>query len=94
MRINWGVRIRNKNFWITMIPLILLLLQTVASVFGYKLDFGELGNKLLEVVNVIFAILALLGIVNDPTTETLSDSELAMTYEKPKEVSERRDNDG
>lgn len=84
MIINWKVRIRNKNFWITLIPLILLLIQTVALVFNYKIDFGQLGNRLLEVVNVVFALLALLGIINDPTTDTLSDSDLAMTYEEPK----------
>lgn len=84
MNINWIVRIKNKNFWISLIPLILLLLQTVAAVFGYKLDFGDLGNKLLAVVDVVFALLALLGIINDPTTETFSDSNLALTYEKPK----------
>ena len=84
MKINWEVRIKNKNFWITFIPLILLLAQTVAGVFNYKLDFGDLGNRILEVVNVVFALLTLLGIVNDPTTETFSDSKLAMTYEVPK----------
>lgn len=84
MKINWEVRIKNKNFWITLIPLVLLLVQTVAAVFNYKVDFGDLGNRILEVVNVVFALLALLGIVNDPTTATLSDSKLAMTYEVPK----------
>lgn len=84
MNINWEVRIKNKNFWITLIPLVLLLVQTVAAVFNYKVDFGDLGNRILEVVNVVFALLALLGIVNDPTTATLSDSKLAMTYEVPK----------
>lgn len=84
MQINWDVRVKNKNFWVTLIPLLLLLIQTVAAVFGFKLDFGELGNRLLEVVNVVFALLALLGIVNDPTTATLADSDLAMTYEEPK----------
>ena len=84
MLINWEVRIKNKQFWMSFIPMILLLAQTVASLFGYKLDFGELGNKLLAVVEVVFSLLALLGIVNDPTTDTLSDSRLAMTYEAPK----------
>lgn len=84
MKINWGVRIKNKNFWMSLIPAILLLIQAVASVFGYKLEFGELGDKLLLVVNSVFAILALLGIVNDPTTATLSDSDLALTYSEPK----------
>ena len=84
MKINWEVRIRNKDFWLSLIPMILLLAQAIAAVFGYTLDFGDLGNKLLTVVNCVFALLALLGIVNDPTTETLSDSKLAMTYETPK----------
>ena len=84
MNINWNVRIKNKAFWITFIPLILLLIQTVAAVFGFTLDFGNLGNKLLAVVDVVFALLALLGIVNDPTTESLSDSNLALSYTEPK----------
>ena len=42
-------------------------------------------TKLLAVVNALFAVLALLGVVNDPTTAGMSDSTLAMTYDKPKE---------
>jgi len=84
MMINWIVRIKNKQFWLALIPMLLLLIQTVAAVFGYTLDFGELGNKLLAVVEVVCSLLALLGIVNDPTTATLSDSRLAMTYDEPK----------
>lgn len=82
--INWKVRLRNKNFWITIIPALLLLAQVVASVFGYTLDLGELGGKLLAVVNAVFAVLTILGIVTDPTTEGVSDSALAMTYKTPK----------
>ena len=84
-KINWLVRLKNKNFWMTAIPALLLLIQVVAAVFGYKLDLGELGNKLLAVVNAVFAFLAALGVVNDPTTAGLRDSQLAMTYEFPKE---------
>ena len=85
MKINWTVRLKNKNFWITVIPAVLLLIQVVASVFGFTLDLGDLGNKLLAVVNAAFGVLAILGIVTDPTTKGISDSEQAMTYEKPKE---------
>ena len=84
MEINWRVRVRNKNFWMALIPAVLLLIQVVANVFGYQLDLGDLGNKLLAVVNAIFAVLAILGIVTDPTTAGVSDSNLAMTYEIPK----------
>lgn len=84
MKVNWKVRIKNKYFWISAIPALLLLIQVVASVFGVALDLGELGNKLLAVVNAAFAFLSILGIVNDPTTATLNDSENAMTYTNPK----------
>ena len=81
---NWLVRIKNKTFWLTMIPAVLLLVQVVAAVFGYTLDFGDLGNKLLAVVNAVFALLAILGIVNDPTTAGVTDSAQALTYQIPK----------
>lgn len=86
--INWKVRVKNKNFWITLIPAILLLVQVVANVFGYTLDLGDLGNKLLAVVNALFAVLSILGIVTDPTTQGVADSNLAMTYETPKKKGE------
>lgn len=82
--INWKVRIKNKTFWLTLIPAVLLLVQVVASVFGYMVDFGELGSKLIDVVNALFAVLVILGIVNDPTTAGVSDSKQALTYETPK----------
>ena len=83
--INWFVRIKNKNFWISLIPAVLLLVQVVAAVFGFTLELGELGDKLLAVVNALFAVLTILGIVTDPTTAGVGDSKLAMTYTKPKE---------
>lgn len=84
-KINWKVRMGNKTFWLTIIPAVLLLIQVVAAVFGFTLDLGELGNKLLEVVNAAFGVMTILGIVTDPTTKGVSDSAQAMTYIKPKE---------
>lgn len=84
MKINWKVRLKNKNFWLSMIPAFLVLLQVILGVFGVKIDIGEIGNKLIAVVNAVFVFLSILGIVTDPTTEGISDSEQAMTYEEPK----------
>lgn len=83
MKINWTVRIANKQFWISLIPAGLLLAQVVAKTFGYNLDLGELGNNLLAVVNALFAVLVILGIVVDPTTSGLSDSGKALDYQVP-----------
>lgn len=78
--INWKIRIKNKNFWIAMIPAILLLIQQIAGIFGINIDLGDLGDKLLAVINTIFVILALVGVVSDPTTTGISDSEQALNY--------------
>lgn len=83
--INWNVRFKNKTFWLALIPAALLLVQVVAAVFGVTLDLGELGDKLLSVVNALFAVLAILGIVTDPTTAGVGDSTQALGYDKPKE---------
>lgn len=82
--INWEVRIKNKAFWVAFIPAVLLLVQVVAAVFGFTLDLGELGNRLLDVVNATFSVLAILGIVADPTTKGIADSTQALTYREPK----------
>ena len=46
--INWKVRLVNKNFWLSLIPAVLLLIQAVGAPLGMTLDFGELGNQLLD----------------------------------------------
>lgn len=83
--INWTVRIKNKNFWLAVIPAVLLLVQTVAAVFGYTLDLGEIGNRLIAVVNAVFGVLVVLGVVVDPTTAGIADSKQARGYNWPKE---------
>lgn len=84
MKINWLVRIKNKAFWLALIPAVLLLVQTVAATLGYTLDLGEIGDKLLAVINAVFAVLTILGVVVDPTTDGMGDSSQALTYEEPK----------
>ena len=81
--INWKVRIKNKAFWLAVIPAIALVAQAVAAVFGYTINLTTMVGKLQAVVNAVFALLVILGIVVDPTTDGLGDSERAMGYEEP-----------
>ncbi len=81
--INWKVRFKNRAFWIALIPLILLLVMQVCAIFGVSLDFGVLQQQLLDIVGTVFALLTLFGIVMDPTTEGMGDSERALGYEVP-----------
>lgn len=85
MNINLKVRIKNKSFWLALIPAVLLLVQVCAAPFGYAWDFGVLNAQLAAIVNAAFAVLAILGIVADPTTAGMRDSNQALGYEKPRE---------
>lgn len=83
MKLNLLVRIKNKAFWLAVIPAIALVAQAVAAVFGYTIDLTTMVGKLQAVVNAVFALLVILGIVVDPTTEGIGDSNRAMTYTEP-----------
>ena len=82
--INWKVRIKNKAFWLALIPAVLLVVQVFAALFGLDLATDALEVKLLACANAVFALLTVLGIVTYPTTDGIADSDLAMTYNKPK----------
>lgn len=81
--INWKARIKNPAFWLTLIPAVLLLVQVVAAPFGYQWDFSVLNEQLAAIVNALFAVLAILGIVTDMTTEGIGDSQRALGYTVP-----------
>ena len=80
MKINWTVRIRNKAFWLAIIPATLLLVQQIASVCGYTVELSGIE----DIVGTALAILAMMGVINDPTTKGVSDSDRAMGYVDPK----------
>lgn len=81
--INWKVRIRNKQFWVSVIPALALVAQAVAALFGFTIDLTTVVGKVLAVVDAVFALLAILGVVVDPTTAGIGDSVRAMGYEEP-----------
>lgn len=88
MKINWIVRLKNKNFWIAIVPALLLLVQQICALFGVSLELAGLSEQLLAIIGTVFAVLSLLGVVNDPTTDGLSDSKQALTYDSPRKDGE------
>lgn len=83
--INIKARAKNKTFWLTLVPAVLLLVQVVAAPFGYQWDFGVLNEQIAAIINATFAVLSILGVITDPTTAGISDSKQALTYDEPKQ---------
>lgn len=73
--IDWKARFSNKAFWLAVIPALALAVQAIAAVFGFEYDFGDLVNKLIVVVNTVFAVLVIVGVVVDTSTDGFSDKE-------------------
>lgn len=81
--INWKVRINNKAFWVLFIPALAMVVKAVANLFGFTINLDPVVDKILVVVEAVFALLAIIGVVNDPTTAGLGDSARAKTYVEP-----------
>jgi phi LC3 family holin len=77
-KINWEVRLKSKTFWLAAVPAFLLLAQTIGAPFGYKWDFVVLNQQLAAIINAAFGLLAIIGVVVDPTTAGIKDSQRVM----------------
>lgn len=83
-KINWKVRAKNQYFWIALIPAALVLVQMVLALFGINWQPDALSDQLIAIVNAVFVVLGILGIVVDPTTKGANDTDQAMGYEAPR----------
>ena len=83
MNINWKVRLQHKQFWVSLIALLIVLANQIAGIFN--VDITVYNDQVTAISETVLSILALLGIIIDPTTVGTSDSERALTYQKPKD---------
>ena len=83
MKINWKVRMQHKQFWVALIALLIVLANQVAGIFNVDITFYN--DQVTAITETVLSILALLGIIIDPTSNGVSDSYQAMRYEKPKD---------
>lgn len=83
MKINWKVRLQHKQFWASLIAFLIVLANQIAGIFN--VDITIYNGQVTAISETILSILALLGIIIDPTTQGASDSIQAMRYDKPKD---------
>ena len=75
-KINWRIRLRNKTFWLTLVPLLVLLTQ--------QLGLNWVPENWESIFSTIMEILTVVGIINDPTTSGIKDSSQALAYYAPR----------
>ena len=81
MTINWKVRLRNPVVWVTIIPVLATFAYTIFGCIGIVPSIGE--DKLVSGLLSIVSALSTIGILVDPTTKGVNDSERALAYSKP-----------
>ncbi|AZF90776.1 holin [Streptococcus phage CHPC919] len=72
--INFKLRLQNKATLVALISAVFLMLQQ----FGLHVP-----NNIQEGINTLVGILVILGIITDPTTKGIADSERALSYIQP-----------
>ena len=81
MRINWKVRLQNKTWLLAMLAAIVAFVYQILSLLEIVPAVSQ--DQVTQLVGLVINILVALGIVVDPTTTGVTDSQQAMTYDKP-----------
>lgn len=83
--INWKVRAKNPYFWFGLVAIVLAAVGAKPEMFT---SWAILAEQVKSLLSNPFAlgcvVVAVVGYVNDPTTQGIADSKQALTYNKPK----------
>ena len=86
MKINIPVRLKNPWFWVGLVSIALTAIGVDPTMFtSWSAVWDAIKDVLANPVQLVTMILAILAVFIDPTTSGITDSNLAMTYRKPKE---------
>ena len=81
MKINCKERLKQPSFWIATIPVVITFVYSVLALIGIAPSITQ--DTVQNLFLALVAVLAQFGIVVDPTTKGVSDSDRAMKYNKP-----------
>lgn len=81
MQINWKLRFQNRATLWAIISLVVSLTYRILDAVGVIPPFTA--DFVLEIAADVLTLLGLLGVIVDPTTDGVPDSNRAMGYEQP-----------
>ena len=89
--INWKLRLKNKATLLAIVTAVIALIYQILGMLGIVPAVSE--SEVTQAVGLVINILAMVGIVTDPTTQGVSDSNRALTYDKQAKNSTTNDYD-
>lgn len=81
MKINWKVRLRNKTWVASMLALIVTFVYNLLAMLEIAPAVTE--DWVMGIISTVLTLLTALGVLIDPTTQGVQDSERAMLYVEP-----------
>ena len=81
MKVNWTVRLKNKTWLLAMLAALVAFVYQLLGLLGVVPAVSQ--DQVTQLIGLVINILVALGIVVDPTTTGVTDSQQAMTYDKP-----------
>ena len=82
MKINWKVRFKNKTWLVTFLLAVLAFVYQILGMFDVVPPVTQ--DMVTQLIAAVINILVAVGVVIDPTTSGVSDSNRAMTYNESK----------
>ena len=77
--INWKVRLTNKLWLVTVCSAILSIVYQIAELLGIAPSIPK--EQIMDLITTVLTVLALLGVIIDPTTDGIEDSARALEYD-------------
>ena len=82
MKINWKLRFKNKTILLSLFGVVVTFIYQILSIIGITVPISE--DNISQLIALFINILVAVGVIVDPTTEGISDSERAMSYNIPR----------
>lgn len=80
--INWKLRFKNKTTLITLLVAFATFIYQIFGIIGYVPPISE--SEVVQIIGTLCNVAVALGIIVDPTTAGIADSDMAMYYESPR----------
>jgi phi LC3 family holin len=81
MKVNWRVRFKNKTWLAMFLSLVVGFVFNILKLFDIVPAVTE--NQVMNIVSQVLTFLGLFGVIIDPTTAGISDSQRALGYDEP-----------